>query len=211
VPGPALTNKEIAQRLEANPATVLHHVRTLVDTGFLAAQPARRGTRGSREVPYLATRKSWRLDLSGKTDGVGDGRTRSSTRSGTSTSARAGISRLGLRLTREHVRVQRAPVRESSASSRPAPAAGGRAYSVFSSPHEDVTRDLALELDLPVRPQVDGAEAHLLVDRDHVRVDRGVPGVDVTHAGQSRRSRSEVLDLREQAEAGARGAPGAPA
>ena len=55
-----LTNREIAARLDRNPATVLHHVRTLVDRGFLAAQPVRRGTRGSREVPYLATRKSWR-------------------------------------------------------------------------------------------------------------------------------------------------------
>jgi DNA-binding transcriptional ArsR family regulator len=59
----ALTNKEIAERLGRNPATVLHHVRTLVDTGFLAAQPVRRGTRGSREVPYLATGKSWLMDI----------------------------------------------------------------------------------------------------------------------------------------------------
>jgi predicted ArsR family transcriptional regulator len=59
----ALTNKEIAARLGRNPATVLHHVRTLVDTGFLAAQPARRGTRGSREVPYRATGKSWLMDI----------------------------------------------------------------------------------------------------------------------------------------------------
>ncbi len=55
-----LTNREIAQRLGRNPATVLHHVRTLVDRGFLAAEPVRRGARGSREVPYRATRKSWR-------------------------------------------------------------------------------------------------------------------------------------------------------
>ncbi len=55
----ALTNREIAERLDRNPATVLHHVRTLVDRGFLAAEPARRGTRGAREVPYRATRKSW--------------------------------------------------------------------------------------------------------------------------------------------------------
>jgi predicted ArsR family transcriptional regulator len=59
----ALTNKEIAERLGRNPATVLHHVRTLVDTGFLAAQPVRRGTRGSREVPYRATGKSWLMDV----------------------------------------------------------------------------------------------------------------------------------------------------
>jgi DNA-binding transcriptional ArsR family regulator len=61
----ALTNKEIAERLGRNPATVLHHVRTLVDTGFLAAQPVRRGTRGSREVPYRATGKSWQMDGAG--------------------------------------------------------------------------------------------------------------------------------------------------
>jgi predicted ArsR family transcriptional regulator len=59
----ALTNKEIAERLDRNPATVLHHVRTLVDTGFLAAQPVRRGVRGSREVPYRATGKSWLMDI----------------------------------------------------------------------------------------------------------------------------------------------------
>lgn len=59
----ALTNKEIAARLHRHPASVLHHVRTLVDTGFLAAQPARRGTRGAREVPYLATGLSWTVEL----------------------------------------------------------------------------------------------------------------------------------------------------
>ena len=58
----ALTNKELAERLGRNPATVLHHVRTLVDTGFLAAEPVRRGTRGSREhrdsgaVPAIGVR-----------------------------------------------------------------------------------------------------------------------------------------------------------
>src|SRR5262252_8249253 len=58
-----LTNKEIAERLGAKPATILHHVRTLVATGFLVAQEERRGTRGAREVPYLATGKSWVLDV----------------------------------------------------------------------------------------------------------------------------------------------------
>jgi Mn-dependent DtxR family transcriptional regulator len=57
----AKSNKEVAQILGKDPATVLHHVRRLVDTGFLAPQPVRRGTRGSREIPYLATGKSWRL------------------------------------------------------------------------------------------------------------------------------------------------------
>jgi predicted ArsR family transcriptional regulator len=58
----AHTNKEIADTLARDPATILHHVRKLVDTGFLAAQSARRGARGSREIPYLATGKSWILD-----------------------------------------------------------------------------------------------------------------------------------------------------
>jgi len=55
------TNKEIADVLDRDPATTLHHVRRLVDTGFLAAQPDRRGPRGAREVPYLATGKSWKM------------------------------------------------------------------------------------------------------------------------------------------------------
>jgi predicted ArsR family transcriptional regulator len=61
------TNREIAERLGRNPATVLHHVRTLVDRGFLVAEPVRRGARGSREVPYRATGRSWRSpDFPGK-------------------------------------------------------------------------------------------------------------------------------------------------
>lgn len=55
----ALTNKEIAEALGRNPASVLHHVRTLVDTGFLRAEAVRRGQRGAREVPYRSTGKSW--------------------------------------------------------------------------------------------------------------------------------------------------------
>jgi predicted ArsR family transcriptional regulator len=55
----ARTNKDIAAILGRDPASVLHHVRTLVRTGFLAAEDERRGSRGSREIPYRATRKSW--------------------------------------------------------------------------------------------------------------------------------------------------------
>ncbi|MGJ6979804.1 ArsR/SmtB family transcription factor [Aestuariimicrobium soli] len=58
----ALTNREIAEALDLNPATCLHHVRTLVDTGFLVAEEPRRGKRGSREIPYRTTGKSWYLD-----------------------------------------------------------------------------------------------------------------------------------------------------
>ncbi|MDQ1742654.1 MAG: hypothetical protein QOE23_993, partial [Pseudonocardiales bacterium] len=59
--GEARTNKEIAELLGRDPASVLHHIRTLVRTGFLQPQAERRGARGAREVPYLATKKSWQL------------------------------------------------------------------------------------------------------------------------------------------------------
>ena len=55
------TNKEIADILGRDPASVLHHVRTLVSTGFLAQQAERHGTRGAREIPYQATGRSWLL------------------------------------------------------------------------------------------------------------------------------------------------------
>ncbi len=53
------TNKEIAELLAINPASSLHHVRTLVRTGFLLAEERRKGKRGATEVPYIASRKSW--------------------------------------------------------------------------------------------------------------------------------------------------------
>jgi DNA-binding transcriptional ArsR family regulator len=59
----ALTNKQIAEALDKDPASVLYHVRRLVRSGFLAAEDARRGARGAREVPYRATGKSWALDV----------------------------------------------------------------------------------------------------------------------------------------------------
>lgn len=59
----ALTNRQLADRLGEQPATVLYHVRTLVRTGFLVAEPERRGRRGAREVPYRSTRKSWALSF----------------------------------------------------------------------------------------------------------------------------------------------------
>ena len=62
------TNRELADRLGKDPGTVLHHVRMLVDNGFLVAGEPRRGRRNSRERPYIATRKSWVLDFSGDGD-----------------------------------------------------------------------------------------------------------------------------------------------
>ena len=57
-----LTNRQIADELDMNPATTLHHVRTLVDTGFLEPSEPRRGRRGAREIPYRATGKTWRVN-----------------------------------------------------------------------------------------------------------------------------------------------------
>jgi DNA-binding transcriptional ArsR family regulator len=59
----ARTNKELAELLGVNPGTMLHHVRTLVSTGFLAAEPERAGAQGAREVPYRATGLSWTTRL----------------------------------------------------------------------------------------------------------------------------------------------------
>jgi DNA-binding transcriptional ArsR family regulator len=59
----ALTNREIADRLRQQPATILYHVRTLERTGFLRRDAERRGRRGAREIPYRATKKSWALSF----------------------------------------------------------------------------------------------------------------------------------------------------
>jgi predicted ArsR family transcriptional regulator len=64
----SLTNKELAAALGRDPATTLHHVRTLVATGFIEPQEARRGTRGAKEIPYRSTGKSWTLDVGEPTD-----------------------------------------------------------------------------------------------------------------------------------------------
>lgn len=57
------TNKELAELLDINPGTMLHHVRTLVQTGYLAAEPERSGAQGAREIPYRATGLSWRTSM----------------------------------------------------------------------------------------------------------------------------------------------------
>ena len=59
----AMTNEELATRLGLNAGTMLHHVRLLVATGFLAPEDERRGARGAVERPYRATGKSWTLDV----------------------------------------------------------------------------------------------------------------------------------------------------
>jgi predicted ArsR family transcriptional regulator len=59
----ALTNKQLAEHLGRDPGTVLHHVRTLVATGFLVPDEVRQGEKGALEKPYRATGKSWTLSL----------------------------------------------------------------------------------------------------------------------------------------------------
>jgi hypothetical protein len=140
----ALTNKEIAHRLGSNPASTLHHVRTLVATGFLAPQDERRGARNSREVPYLATGKSWRMDVADA--GVSGG--------GTAMleaflqevrlvdQDAAAFARLGLRLSEvelEELRTRLAEVLNDFADR--VPTADGTPYSVFIALHPDATRD----------------------------------------------------------------------
>ncbi|TNU74058.1 winged helix-turn-helix transcriptional regulator [Miniimonas arenae] len=61
----ARTNKELAELLDLNPGTVLHHVRTLVDVDMLAPQEPRTGRRGAKEIPYKATGRSWHSRVPG--------------------------------------------------------------------------------------------------------------------------------------------------
>ncbi|WP_198586965.1 ArsR/SmtB family transcription factor [Glycomyces xiaoerkulensis] len=139
-----LTNKEIATRLEANPATVLHHVRKLVSTGFLEAQEERSGARGAREVPYLATRKSWRLRF-------GDRYPQLSSAMLDAFLTEVGqlpdpgtvdISRLGLRLTDEEYAELKERIKEllDELAARE-PSGRGHPYSVFLAIHPDPGRD----------------------------------------------------------------------
>jgi DNA-binding transcriptional ArsR family regulator len=136
------TNREIAQRLDRNPATTLHHVRTLVDTGFLAAEPVRRGTRGSREIPYRATGLSWRLDLGDETaPQVRAMLAAFLAEIAAADPERVRTSRLGLRLTRQEQKEfeQRIQAVLDEYAARPA-SADGEPVSVFLSVHPDAGR-----------------------------------------------------------------------
>lgn len=134
-----MTNKEIAERLGRDPATVYHHVRRLAERGFLAAQPERTGARGAREVPYLATRKSWRTPIPQGQDRLlietfleevaeADPRTVST-------------ARLGLRLSAEahEELMDRIGALLQEYADRP-PDEGGAPWSIFLAVHEDAQR-----------------------------------------------------------------------
>lgn len=57
------TNKELADRLDLDPSTVLHHVRLLVDAGLLESVGVRQGQSGAYEKPYRSTGLSWKLSF----------------------------------------------------------------------------------------------------------------------------------------------------
>jgi DNA-binding transcriptional ArsR family regulator len=57
-----LTNKQLADRLDRDPGTVLYHVRQLMAAGLLEQAPVRTGDSGALEKPYRAKPRSWWLD-----------------------------------------------------------------------------------------------------------------------------------------------------
>lgn len=147
-----LTNKEIATRLGVNPATVLYHVRKLVSTGFLEAQEARSGPSGAYEVPYLATGKSWQLQLDGHNlglrsamvgafvDEVGQ----------VPESAEVAFSRLGVRLTKDgHDRFLERVMGLLEEVRAEEPAADSTPYSIFVAVHPETEADS----EIPVRKE----------------------------------------------------------
>ncbi|WP_188187195.1 ArsR/SmtB family transcription factor [Nonomuraea sp. SYSU D8015] len=139
----ALTNKEIAGRLGANPATTLHHVRKLVDTGFLAAQPSRPGPRGSTEIPYRATGKSWEMDIrESGVSGANAAMLDAFLEEIRMTDLEEGnFTRLGLRLTVEGLAELQRRLEEVFDDFRERPAPDGEAYSLFVALHRDTGRD----------------------------------------------------------------------
>jgi len=120
-------------------------VRTLVDTGFLLALEPRRGARGSREIGYRATEKSWYVD-------AGDARAEAATaraaidafvaESDAAGLAGVTLARLALRLTdAELTDLQNRlyAVLQEYAGRPPTP--GGRPWSLFLAVHPDPSRD----------------------------------------------------------------------
>ncbi|MBE8520658.1 winged helix-turn-helix transcriptional regulator [Amycolatopsis sp. H6(2020)] len=57
-----LTNKQLADRLDRDPGTVLYHVRQLIEAGLLEPAPVRTGDSGALEKPYRAKARSWWLE-----------------------------------------------------------------------------------------------------------------------------------------------------
>lgn len=134
-----MTNSQIAERLGRPPASVLHHVRTLAATGFLRALPTEHGPRGSRPVPYLATRKSWQMEEPGSGPPMIEAFLQ--TISGLDEQELL-VSRLGLRLDgagRAELMSRFDEVLQEFQARPPDP--DGQPWSVFLAVHRDVDRD----------------------------------------------------------------------
>jgi DNA-binding transcriptional ArsR family regulator len=57
------TNKELAERLQRDPATIHHHLRLLVDAGLIESTGVRQGPSGAYEKPYRSTGLSWQISF----------------------------------------------------------------------------------------------------------------------------------------------------
>src|SRR5260370_12248602 len=57
-----MTNKQLADRLDRDPGTVLYHVRQLVEAGLLQPVEVRTGESGALEKPYRPAGRSWWID-----------------------------------------------------------------------------------------------------------------------------------------------------
>lgn len=57
------TNRELADLLDRDPSTIVHHVKLLEDVGFLDALPERPGPHGGSVKPYRATGLSWNVSI----------------------------------------------------------------------------------------------------------------------------------------------------
>lgn len=132
------TNKELAELLGTNPGTMLHHVRTLVRTGFLEQEAERAGTQGAREVPYRATGLSWNTPMPREsrvlfevfTQQIADLRP----------DDRLDTTWLGLRLNREHrEELQRRLHDLAEEFKQRGPDPDGEPYSLFTAFHPDRT------------------------------------------------------------------------
>jgi DNA-binding transcriptional ArsR family regulator len=136
------TNKELAELLDLNPGTMLHHVRTLVQTGFLVAEPDRVGAQGAREVPYRATGLSWRTPVPGGSLVMVE----------TFLQQIAGLppddvntTWLGLKLTDEHkAELERRMLELAQEFKERGPDADGKPYSLFTALHPDLNPPAAL-------------------------------------------------------------------
>jgi hypothetical protein len=122
---------------------MLHHVRTLVDTGFLVAEEARRGRRGAREVPYRSTGKSWTLDVR---DSSQPSSSRAMLEAYLQEIAAVDLDRtyqvrLGMRLTDEQHLELIGRLQELFDEYQVRQSGEGRAFSLYINIHPDVARD----------------------------------------------------------------------